>query len=234
MKKILLLLPIILLSYIQVVHAQAELRVDPRGDTKLYYYNGLDVGKQLYIEYFIINSSTASSDFPDTIYTHFKVNGQVLDTERTIITRSISPYFSKKDSFEVVTGETIPAKFTPPPLGSPVVIVIWPTGNGFKKTMISPFQDSFSFTYTGIAAVSNLESYLNIYPNPANDVIHFDIQKQGITLSKVEVCDISGRIISEYINDVKYMDASALPIGFYILNLHFSDGSTGRYKLIHN
>ena len=234
MKKILLLLPIILLSYIQADHAQSELRVDPRGNTKFYYFNGFSPGKLIYFQYYLVNPSTASSDFPDTFYTHFKINGELLDTVRTIVTRSISPYFSKKDSFQVVTGETIPSKFTPPPLGSPVVIVIWPTGNGFKKTLISPFKDSFSFTYTGIAAINNLESYLNIYPNPANDIVHFDIQKQGITLAKVEVCDVSGRIISEYLNDVKYMDASALPKGFYILNLHFSDGSTGRYKLIHN
>ena len=234
MKKLLIIVPLLLLSYAQSAFAQAELRVDPRGETKFYYFNGFSPGKQFYVEYYIINSSTTASDFPDTFYTHIRVNKEEIDSQQTIVTRSLTPYFSKKDSFHVITGEKLPSTFKAPPLGSPVVIVIWPTGNGFKKTMIPPFKDSFSFTYTGIAAVSNLESYLNIYPNPANDIVHFDIQKQGITLSNVEVCDVSGRIISEYINDVKYMDASMLPKGFYILNLHFSDGSTGRYKLIHN
>ncbi len=235
MKKLLLLLPLLLFAYFNSALGQAELKLDPKGTDSFFHPDGIGPKKKIYIKYYLINTSSANSD-TGTVFTHIRINHKEIDSieMKTKVNRSLTPYFTKKDSFQVKTFTVLPSSFKPPSVGSPVVIVIWPTGNGFKSTNFSPFRDSFTITYTGIAAVDPEEAYVNIYPNPANDVIHFDIQKQEITLDKVDVADISGRIIFTAINNVQHMDIASLPRGIYILNMHFSDGSTGRYKLLRN
>ena len=60
---------------------------------------------------------------------------------------------------------------------------------------------------------------LNIYPNPAKDLIHID----GKTIEKVEVIDHIGRIaMVEYgKNDI---NVAKLPAGNYILRMQTTDG----------
>ena len=57
----------------------------------------------------------------------------------------------------------------------------------------------------------NTKSLINIYPNPANNLIHFS------TKSNVEIMNLTGRVVASYIN-VSTIDISQLPEGIYLAN----------------
>ncbi len=57
---------------------------------------------------------------------------------------------------------------------------------------------------------------ISVYPNPAQDVIHFDVQ--GI--NKVEIISTNGRVIKTYNTSQNYINVSDLTSGVYILRIY--------------
>ena len=63
---------------------------------------------------------------------------------------------------------------------------------------------------------------INIYPNPANNYLYINNQKE-VTIKKIMIYDITGKIIKN-VNYKKRIDVSGLPNGLYVLKLETSKG----------
>lgn len=94
-----------------------------------------------------------------------------------------------------------------------------------KNTLQGGFQD-FSLVVTGINNTLSTESFktdnLFIYPNPASDMLYFDIAGD-VLLNKVEVYDTIGkRVLSSQINN-NSVDISMLTSGVYFVKIYSGD-----------
>ena len=236
MKKLLLLTLLVIFGMGHKAFAQAELRIDTAKKFKFQFYHpqGISANKNVYVSFFLINTGKSPSDSNFKMTVHMRINTSFVDSFEFLVSKHIKPYKTDSDVYKANAVFTLDSHFVSPKSGAPVVIVIWPTGNGLKATSILPFTDTLKFTYTTIEPANDAASYVKIYPNPAQDVIHLDIQKQGITLKGIELNDMSGRCVINSITQENTLDVGNLPKGIYILNLRFSDGSTGRYKLTRN
>ena len=77
----------------------------------------------------------------------------------------------------------------------------------------------------GIEGTINPATHLDVYPNPANDMIYFR-SENSIINGLLVVTDISGKTIrQEYINGGdNSIDVSSFPIGVYIVKLQSAKG----------
>jgi hypothetical protein len=80
-----------------------------------------------------------------------------------------------------------------------------------------------------IVRLENVESYLNIFPNPASTNVFVEAFNASSTQSKIEIFDMSGRLVTDYtINFVAgglELDIRKLTQGFYFVTL--SDVNSG-------
>ncbi len=58
---------------------------------------------------------------------------------------------------------------------------------------------------------------ISIYPNPTNGIVWFDLPIG--TVSEIQICDVSGKIIFNETNISSFIDLSDLPAGVYIVDL---------------
>jgi hypothetical protein len=65
------------------------------------------------------------------------------------------------------------------------------------------------------------ENKLSVYPNPVRDIIHFKSQEN---ILKVEVYDISGRILSSNTVHDNKLNLGSLGTGNYILKVYTESG----------
>jgi len=72
---------------------------------------------------------------------------------------------------------------------------------------------------TGVAAVSALAPVINIYPNPAHDVINIS-SKENIT---TELTDVAGRVVLP-LSSKTQLNIAALPAGSYLFNVYDTKG----------
>lgn len=63
----------------------------------------------------------------------------------------------------------------------------------------------------------------SIYPNPIKDVLTFNSQKE---ITRIEVFDLSGRILFSYSVNQNNVNLSELKTGYYILKFHFKNGTS--------
>lgn len=234
MKKLILILYLIIAGWVTEASAQksAVLQIDTITPMHVSAKNGLKPGVSFYADYYLINTGDTASASGIVFYNHFIVNGTKLpDSTKTTMTASIKPYSIKKDSQHIYTGALLPTSFKEPAAGASVVIVIWPTGNGIHFKF-KPRHDTLVYVYTAIESIQEEPSFVKIYPNPAQDIIHLDIQKPDISLRRMEITDMTGKDIIDWTRQDNTIDISHLALGAYILNLHFSDGSSGKYKII--
>lgn len=68
------------------------------------------------------------------------------------------------------------------------------------------------------------EIFQKVYPNPAHDIIHVDLQKTGEY--SFLLTDLNGRIISQgkMPEKTNTIDITKLPLGMYILTVIHSTG----------
>ncbi len=81
---------------------------------------------------------------------------------------------------------------------------------------------------SGISLVTGENASFVIYPNPATDILH--VAEQGNGIDKLEVMNLSGKIIIQEIN-TDNINISTLPQGLYFLKIQ-SEGNTGILKFI--
>ena len=86
----------------------------------------------------------------------------------------------------------------------------------------------------GVEENQQLSSFLSVYPNPAGDFLFLD-KVDEIEIEKVEVLDISGRIVKEYAfnNMSNKIDVQDLPSGMYIVVVNSNKGVMSQ-KVIKN
>ena len=235
MKKVLLIILTLFVGIAGKVSGQAILRIDSAASFGI-KFDVLAPKHQVVVYYKIINVAKNDSDSLTRglkFYTNLRINTEkVVSTSKGKIVRdNLKPYFlSAKNYLMVYDTILLSDSVKIPPFGTNV-IVIWPTGNGVHSMFLTN-PHAFQVTYTDIASVATPENLVKIYPNPATDIIHFEILKQEIKLQRIIIRDMTGKEIINQAYIENEMNISSLPKGWYILDMYFSDGSTGIYKLI--
>ncbi|PZF74580.1 T9SS type A sorting domain-containing protein [Taibaiella soli] len=107
-------------------------------------------------------------------------------------------------------------------------------GQGWKYLMTYARKNGQSYgTYnpTGVAAINQVNAAISIYPNPANNEIHFALPAN---LQHIKCCisDITGRTMlqQEITSSKNKIDVSALAAGLYMLTMN--NGSEMSYQKI--
>jgi len=101
------------------------------------------------------------------------------------------------------------------------------TGTDIGLPYVGDVPDMGCYEFGAVSFINNLISEnINIYPNPTNGIINFD--KVG-NITKVEITDISGKIVKTFSN--KNIDISELNSGIYFLKIK-TDNETVVTKVI--
>ncbi len=235
MKKVLLIILTLFVGFAGKVSGQAILRIDSAASFGI-KFDILAPKHQVVVYYKVINIAKNDSDSVTRglkFYTNLRINTEkaVSTSKGRIILDNLKPYFLSTKNYIIVYDTIVLADSVKiPPFGTNV-IVIWPTGNGVHSMFLNN-PHAFQVTYTDIAPVSAPENLVKIYPNPATDIIHFEILNREIKLQRVIIRDMTGKEIMNQAFMENELNISALPKGCYILDMNFSDGSSGIYKLI--
>lgn len=80
-------------------------------------------------------------------------------------------------------------------------------------------QPTFSTNCTAMSLRDEAINALNIYPNPAQDIIYIDGQTAGATM---HIIDLNGRVLKSFSDEYK-VDVSSLTPGVYILSMEAND-----------
>lgn len=74
---------------------------------------------------------------------------------------------------------------------------------------------------------ADASSALTVYPNPANDKVNVSIEQSDVTITRVELFDVSGRLVlsEASTSNVSTLEISSLKQGMYLLKVSLSDGS---------
>lgn len=89
-------------------------------------------------------------------------------------------------------------------------------------------------TSTAISLINELEQSLNVYPNPAKDVVYLEFSNSKTSELSYDVRDVSGKVLyqnTQFVNSGHNkvpVDVSAFSKGIYIITLH--DGANVLYK----
>ena len=122
----------------------------------------------------------------------------------------------------IITGET--DRFYAPTTSGNYAVVV--TKNGCSKT-----SDCKSVIINSIATLKlNNQILINAYPNPANNIIHFET---NLTAGKIEIYTIFGALITSKTinNSITSVDTDNLPSGNFIYKITDSSNNTaiGRF-----
>jgi glucose/arabinose dehydrogenase len=100
---------------------------------------------------------------------------------------------------------------------------------------ISNGSTIYKIVDTSTASTTSFENAgFELYPNPAKDNFTI-ISKNGITISKLEFYDVSGKLIAtkdEYFSETISVDISNLSSGIYIVNLIATNGINYNSRLV--
>jgi len=83
---------------------------------------------------------------------------------------------------------------------------------------------------TGDPGVQGTEKTVELYPNPASDIIH--IRTSGFALSHIRMIDLQGRVLLDENGDSHEIDVTALPAGMYLLQIGSKDGTYVNRKMV--
>ena len=94
----------------------------------------------------------------------------------------------------------------------------------------SNIPGSFVLLTSGTSAINNVDNQeFTYYPNPVTDVLKI---KADVDIKRIKIVDITGRIIIE--TSQNHLDVSALPSGYYLLQVSFSQGQVATKKILIN
>jgi hypothetical protein len=89
--------------------------------------------------------------------------------------------------------------------------------NEISEPAISHFTTGEEFGIT-----ENIFEFINIFPNPTNDILNIEIE--GKVAEIIQVMDITGRVFYKVENPVDQkisVDLTGLPVGIYLVELKF-------------
>ncbi len=84
-----------------------------------------------------------------------------------------------------------------------------------------------STVYRFVPIINNIqpeqETVIQIWPNPANDILHINSSSNAFINSKVEVSDASGKVIMTYADASSPIAINELEAGFYFVRVYSQD-----------
>jgi hypothetical protein len=101
---------------------------------------------------------------------------------------------------------------------------MWVTsfGNGMKVGLINA---------TGVNEVKFGKSDINVYPNPFDEVIYFNVRNLNHNIGKINIYNLNGQLLHSELNTNNSIHTSSLPSGAYILEFIF-DNQSREYKKV--
>ncbi len=110
-------------------------------------------------------------------------------------------------------------------------VVIWPITTNSLFTA----KDSFllPFVYVSVESImSSKASLWNIYPNPAQNVLHIENNESKNNIEHVRIFNTTGVLLREKKEDCTEIEIADLPQGVYFLSIKDKSGKVGAYKII--
>jgi hypothetical protein len=89
-------------------------------------------------------------------------------------------------------------------------------------------QTKFGPGYTEVPTTTNLDDYLQVYPNPANGIINVTYNSNKAGVLSLRIMDMAGKIVSQQKADVKQgqsihkVDVAALAAATYMLEVYMA------------
>ncbi|MBX9448208.1 MAG: T9SS type A sorting domain-containing protein [Taibaiella sp.] len=101
-------------------------------------------------------------------------------------------------------------------------------GSGGTSCSLAHFiyLDDVQFHFEPLSVERNysLRKKLDIYPNPANDILTFDYEN-SVQIRSIQLTDVWGRVVRIFSKREKALNVSGLPGGMYFLNIQAEEGS---------
>jgi len=199
-----------------------------------------DDGKTLFVSYYVKNiGESVQKYYPIAVFTSALFPG---NSSKIFNNDHISPlsggytYITTLDSNTIdsnVIFAEIPITDTSLHLTNNSIIIIWPTGAGFTSSIAESGDSTHIFvSYSGIDPNAAVANYLKFYPQPATNTINIFYNNPSVSIKCMELIDISGEKVNNYSFDEKSINISQISAGVYFLQVMFSDGETGTYKII--
>ena len=97
----------------------------------------------------------------------------------------------------------------------------------------SDTSNTINFIYQDINELNDLSTLLQLYPNPAADIVNIILNMASAHEARLNIIDLSGRVLMEKVisGDAVSVDISTLPGGQYLLSVSGS-GFIARKKLV--
>jgi len=117
------------------------------------------------------------------------------------------------------------------------IVVVWPTGTG--SVIFKPGEDSIHLAVevannVSVQKINRSLNYVRFYPNPTQDILHFDMLKPEAKIYNIILRDMQGRTVKYFDTDLKNnaIDLGAQKAGIYFMEIIFSDNKTAKYRVI--
>jgi len=107
------------------------------------------------------------------------------------------------------------------------------TLSSFNECGVSTFSQSITITSTvGIEDLNSDE--LNIYPNPANDIINISLSNNQEKIQKIQISNVLGQVVFNSIDNEKSINVSNFNKGLYYVTVTTSDKVISKKITIEN
>lgn len=113
------------------------------------------------------------------------------------------------------------------------IIVIWPKA---EPDMMASAPDTaqtgiYIDTYVDSQDRIELESRLDLYPNPADQNLNIRYHKLNSVIEHIKVMDLTGRVHLYSEEALKEINLASLPSGLYLIDFKYRDGIQGVFKV---
>lgn len=103
-------------------------------------------------------------------------------------------------------------------------------GNNLYKIKCVDLNGTISYSHI-ISLTKKGSSHLNLYPMPVQDLLHIkDLDWNEV--KELSIIDVTNKVVFKTTQKTEHIDFSALPKGFYILQLSLSNSTTHCYKVV--
>ena len=113
------------------------------------------------------------------------------------------------------------------------IVVKWPSGlvDEFLNPAVNTFLKVTEGTALGVNQNDNAVDF-KVYPNPARDIINFELNNQSTTITATFITDMNGKIVLNPTSTQNAIDIHSLSKGSYILILKDANNKTFQRKIV--
>jgi len=88
--------------------------------------------------------------------------------------------------------------------------------------------------FTGVKENTNISKHLSVFPNPANDVLHINLDGVAGQISSFSIIDITGRVLLNGNSNSNYLNinVSELKTGMYFVQIMLNDGNSVTKRIL--